>query len=307
VILLAFLLSALADSPPPHPLTVEPTSAADVGEPGPGDVTPPLGWLPPNVRAAAEGAVLLPLAQRMRAVSEPFLDAPYVNDPLGEGMGHDADPFARYDVFDCLTFVEEVLALSFAGDPAHSAWIRSSLRYGDAEPNYASRRHFMELQWIPGNLEAGWLRDVGAEYGETTRFEREVTMGLWRAWSKRDTFAHTDDQLPVGVMSLNVLSLEEALRVVDEIRPGSIVMTVREDRPWIPLWITHLGFVVPGEGEPMIRHASRMKSSMRVRDHKLRWYLEQLQEYKHWKAAGISIYEPVEYGPRLGSLPEQTH
>ena len=127
-------------------------------------------------------------------------------------------------------------------------------------------------------------------------------MGVWRAWQRRENYALTDEQLPLGTMKLQVLSLDQAIEAADRIRPGSIIMTVREDRSWIPLWVTHVGFVIDGD-EPTIRHASRMKSAMQVRDHGLVWYLEHLKTYSNWKVAGISILEPIPMGPRRMTAP----
>ncbi len=277
------------------------------GEPAPEAAAGPTlhrsGSLPPDLARAALDARSLPLAQRMRAVSEPLLGLPYLADSHGEGRGVDPDPPARYDTFDCLTFVEEVLALSLSGDPTHAAQVRSALRW-DGEPSYATRRHFMELQWIPDNLAAGWLVDTTDDYGRPVqRFEREVTAGTWRAWGRRSLFAHSDEQLPVGTMALDVLSLEDAMAVVDQLRPGTIVLTVRQDRPWIPIWITHLGFVLANAEQPTVRHATRMSSRV-VRDHPLEWYVEHVGTYSNWPTAGIALLEPVEQGPRLSALEE---
>jgi hypothetical protein len=161
----------------------------------------------------------------------------------------------------------------------------------------------MELQWLPAALGDHWLRETTAEYGAVESYRREVTPALWANWGRRSLFALTDEQLPTGEMRIDYLPLEAALEAVDRIRAGSIVMTVREDRSWVPLWITHLGFTVPAE-TPTLRHASRMKSALVSRDHSLSWYLEHLGTYKNWKTAGIAIFEPVEFGPRLSLLPE---
>ena len=261
-----------------------------------------LGAMPNELVTRVLETQHLSLPQRMRAISEAMLGVPYVDDPLGEGAGIDPDPFTRYDAYDCLTFLEEVLALSLSPSPYHASQVRLRLRYGDQVPAYHTRRHFMTLQWIPGNTIDGWLRDTTAEYGPTTRFEKEVTMGVWRAWQRRENYALTDEQLPLGTMKLQVLSLDQAIEAADRIRPGSIIMTVREDRSWIPLWVTHVGFVIDGD-EPTIRHASRMKSAMQVRDHGLVWYLEHLKTYSNWKVAGISILEPIPMGPRRMTAP----
>jgi len=255
------------------------------------------GFIPPALVQRTVDASPLDLPARMAYISEAMLETPYVDDPLGEGFGVDPDPIARYDAYDCLTFLEEVLALSMSGEPYHAALVRSGLRYGENPIAYANRRHFMALQWIPGNTADGWLRDTTAEYGDSKLFEKEVNPGVWKAWERRKNYALSDEELPIGTMRLNVLPLDAAIEAAPKIRPGSIVFTVREDRAWIPLWITHVGFVVAGE-ETTLRHASRMKSSMRVRDHGLVWYLEHLKTYTNWKVAGISILEPIPAGPR---------
>ena len=282
----------------------EPAVPPDGPTPAPSTpaVLPP-GAPPASLLEVAREVRTRPLAERIAAISEPMLGLPHTDDPLGEGRGHDADPLARYDTYDCLTFVEEVLSLALSGEPTHAAPMRLGFRYGAAEPAYPNRRHFMELQWLPGNIADGRLIDTTTEYGETTRFERAVTDATWKAWGRRSLFALTDAQLPTGTMALDVLSLDAALAVVDRIRPGSIVATVREDRSWVPIWITHVGFALPGEHGPVLRHATRMPSSLRVRDHGLAWYLEHVKTYKNWKVAGIAIFEPVEQGPRRARLP----
>jgi len=184
----------------------------------------------------------------------------------------------------------------------HAADVRMALRYEGA-PSYETRRHFMELQWLPDAVANGWLRETTAEYGPVTTFRRDVTPGLWAAWGRRGLFALTNDQLPMGEMHIDVLSLADAAIAAPTIRPGSIVLTVREDRPWIPLWITHLGIVLEGETGPRIRDASRIKSSMRTRDHDLGKYVAYLGTYVNWKAAGIAVFEPVEDAPRRSRVP----
>lgn len=257
---------------------------------------PSIGTIPPEILRVATDVRDRPLPDRITAISAALLGRPYLSDPLGEGQGHDADPFARYDVFDCLTFVEEVLALALAGDPAHAADVRDALRYGAGPRTYAHRHHFMELQWIPANLAAGWLVDTTRDYGETLHLEREVTPATWAAWGRRGLFAHTDDELPTGVMKLDVLPVDAAIAAHDRIRPGSILLTVREDRPWIPLWITHVGLVVSGD-RPTMRHATKMGGGI-SRDHGLKWYLENLSGYGSWNALGVAILEPIEQLPR---------
>ncbi len=266
---------------------------AELGIRGPGGV----GEMPIEVSEAAAAAAMLPLPERMRAVSEALLAQPYLLDPLGEGQGIDGDPLARYDAFDCLTFLEETLALALSADPAGAGRVRKELRYGDGPVSYETRHHFMEMQWIPANEKRGFIRKTTGDYGEKTiRLSKTVTLDTWSRWARRHLFPLKDADLPMGPMSLDVLPLDAALRVVDEIRPGTLVFTVRSDRGGVPIWISHVGFTVPADS-PTVRHATKMGSD-RSRDHSLSWYLEHLKTYKNWTALGVSLYEPVEQGPR---------
>lgn len=277
-----------------------PAPSTSPREPAPQD-EPVLGLLRADVLEVTRKVADRPLAERIDAISAALRGQAYRLDPLGEGRVPDPDPLVRYDVFDCLTFVEEVLALSLSGDPAHAGTIRLSLRYGDRPASYANRRHFMELQWIPGNLQAGWLRDTTSEYGTTQHMSREVTSETWAQWRGRSTFQLDDEELPTGEMALDVLPLEQAIAQADAIRPGSLLLTVRADRSYKPIWVSHVGIVVPGE-QATVRHATPMGSGG-VRDHSLRWYLNHLQTYTVWPAVGVVILEPVPYGPRRSRAP----
>lgn len=293
-LLLLLSLAAGADAPG---VFVEGDATEPTAPVEPPSQQPGIGQIPPDVVSAARSARNATLPRRMRAVSDALLDRPYESDPLGEGQGVDADPFARYDAFDCLTFLEEVLALALAPEPEHAADVRNALRYGSGPRTYAGRRHFMELQWVPGNIEDGWLVDTTAEYGTVVELHRDVTLQTWKSWGRRVRFAHADDELPVGPMELDVLPLARAREVVDAIRPGSLILTVRVDRPPVPIWVTHVGFVLPDAERPTVRHSTKMGKGS-SRDHGLDWYLGHLETYRNWPVLGISILEPVDYGPR---------
>src|SRR5260370_23692250 len=96
-----------------------------------------------------------PLGTRLLDVSERFLGTPYATSPLGEGQGKDADPLIRFDAVDCLTFVEETMAISFANEPREVEPILIDLRYA-REVAFDDRNHLMEAQWLPHNLAKGF-------------------------------------------------------------------------------------------------------------------------------------------------------
>lgn len=261
--------------------------------PGP----PPTSAIPADVLAKAIAVADRPLPERIDAISAMFLGKPYTLDGLGEGDGTDPDPRARYDAFDCLGLVEEVVSLALAGDPSHSAEVRNRMRWGAGPIDYAHRRHFMELQWLPGNVADGFIEDTTTRYGRTNQIERTVTAATWATWRKRERFVLADDQLPVGTISLDVLPLDEAARVASTLPTGAIVLTVRQDRN-TPIWITHTGFVVhAADGTAMLRDASR-RSAMAVIDEDLVKYVHHLTTYANWPVAGLAIFEPIEQLPR---------
>ena len=107
-------------------------------------------------------------------------------DAIGEGKAPDGDPIFRYDVFDCLTFVEEVLALTLPYDPLDAPQIRQRLRYGpDGGIDYDNRNHFMLQQWIPNGIASGILVDVTSDLGASVLMEKTVSKNTWMRWKSR--------------------------------------------------------------------------------------------------------------------------
>lgn len=299
--LLPWLLALLiaADAPADAP-----------GTPGAGADRPPEaeapqvdeGAIPAELVRIAREVRGRPIGERMAAISAPLMGTPYLNDAAGEGQGKDPDPPARYDAFDCLTFVEEVLALALAGDPTGAPAIRRQLRYGGGAPvDYDNRNHFMLQEWVPRNIENGLLEDITAQLGETHLVEKEVTARTWAWWRKRKLFQLPDERLPTGTFRLQVMRLGAAAEIVHDIPDGALILTVRESRDAVPIIVTHLGFKVPAGDVPMMRHATRMGSEPRVRNDKLDWYLEHVRWYQRWPVDGITVLMPREIGPRQGA------
>lgn len=256
------------------------------------------GVIPDEVNEVARSVVNEPLAYRMKAVSDPFIGLPYEIDGHGEGADPDSDPPARYDSFDCLTFLEEVLALALAGDPVSAPMIRRALRYHEGEVRYQSRNHFMLAQWVPRNIAAGFFVDITHTLGETHRIEKTVTPQIWQNWAGTAGFQLGLDELPTGRFGLNVLSLDAAEAAIDQIPAGAIILTVRQPKDWKPIIISHVGFVIPSvDGQPVkVRHASKMQGGA-VRDHTLEWYIEHMRWYQR-AVEGIAVLIPREQGPR---------
>ena len=255
-----------------------------------------IGVIPDDVADIARAVANKPLAVRMKAISDAFLGVPYVVNGNGEGVGPDTDPPARYDVFDCLTVIEEVLALAYAGDPVSAPMWRNAIRYQDGIPSYQNRHHFMLAEWIPANIAAGFFEDITHTLGETHRVEKTVTKSTWANWRGTRSFDIPIDDLPTGTYGINVLSLDAALQAADQIPPGAIILTLRRSDSWRPIIVKHVGFMVPSDVRPTMRHATMM-SGGQVKDHSLVWYLNHVRWYKY-AIEGITVLMPLEQGPR---------
>ncbi len=312
----AFWAVALAD--PSLPVEVgddEPgLTAAPVGAPAEPAARPGVRFIaerwtiPPATLDAVRAVVNEPLGRRMEAASHDWLGLPYLNEAAGEQDAGDPDPPARYDTFDCLTFVEEVLGLSLSADPVYAPGIRDALRYKDAAPrpdwtrDYNERRHFMEAEWLPDAVQNRLLVDITASVGPSQVLTHEVTVQTWQNW-RHTRFFHLPAALyPVGTWSLRYLDLPTAAASVANIPPGALVLTLRQPRPWSPIVITHVSLVVQDDsGKIHMRHATRM-GSQKVRDDDLSWYLKHLYDYVNWPSLGIAVYLPREQGPRVSAL-----
>ncbi len=287
--------------------------AASAGAPVPGDEAGPDGAPPPGppfdegvlpeelARIALEVRDR-PIGERMAAISAPLMGTPYLIDATGEGGEIDPDPPARYDAFDCLTFVEEIMALALAPDPRSAPAIRNDLRWGHGrDRSYENRHHFMLEQWIPAAIENGYLTDITHTLGETHRVRKTVTAKTWQWWKKRELFKLPDSKLPTGDYELQVLSLAEALLVAEDIPDGALILTVRKSKDYVPIVVSHLGFKVPSADPavPLMRHATKMGKTPRVRNDKLKYYLEHVRWYHWWPVDGITVLMPREAGPRV--------
>ncbi len=270
-----------------------------------GQPTQPLGYdplerTPPEVLERARQARELPWGERVDFISEPWLGQRYLLGPLGEAGGLDDDPVTRYDAFDCLTFVEEVLALALSPTPERAHEVRMALRYRDEGISYENRRHFMLSEWIPGTVAQGWMRDITGDLTGAEWHDKTVTLETWLGWKRRSLFPLSDGRLPVGSMHFAVLPIEVAEQALAQIPEGSLVFTVRALWDHLPIAISHVGVTVPGE-RPTMRHASRMGKKV-VRDDSLAWYTQHVQTYVNWPTAGLIVLAPQEYGPTPGHL-----
>ena len=248
--------------------------------------------IPPEVEKIRAELTGIPIGQRMKMVTEPLLGMEYIVDGIGEEKAPDLDPIVRYDAFDCLTFVEEAIALSLGKDQDDIDNIRRELRYQNGTVEYPDRNHFMLSQWIPNNIAKGYLKDITHTLGETHVVSKTITERTWSRWKGRHKYPFETSQYPTGVFSVGVLSLDAAIASIERIPEGALVVIVRQDKVHNPLLVTHLGFVVRyNKKDVRIRHATKMAGGI-VKDNYLLWYLEHVRKFTRWPVEGILVLMP---------------
>ena len=98
-------------------------------------------------------------ASRIEVLSRQFLGRPYKSDPL-IGSPDTSEVFtASLDGFDCVTYIETVVALALASNvDDFTDWLRK-IRYEHGRIQWHRRNHYMTL-WIRNNIRNGILKLV---------------------------------------------------------------------------------------------------------------------------------------------------
>lgn len=182
------------------------------------------------------------VAVRMAHIAQGFAGAPYLANPLIGGPDQLERLVIRLDAFDCVTFVEQVLALARS---ASAAGFRDELirtRYRAGVVDWAARLHYFS-DWLAANQRRGAIRIRTPGPGARTIQARLSSLAGLPA--RRVRFALVPKRYLARARS----------RLVD----GSIVAfaTLRRDLDFF-----HTGLVFydrsPGlDAGPMLWHASR--------------------------------------------------
>lgn len=269
--------------------------------------TPPPAAAPPNPTAPLAGAEARSellgrmarspnLAGRIELASSAFMGTPYVLGPLGEGPGHppDEDPLVRWDAVDCVTFVEESLALALAHGPATIDPLLQRLRYRGEKQSYAERNHYMEAAWVPFNMGKGYLRDITAEVGgHTTRHDdRTVTAEQWHQRTEGKELDLPDSLAPIGRFELAVVPLDAVESREGSIPDGALLLVAHTSGPLQPNRISHVGFTFRREGRVYVRHASSKLKA--VIEDSLAEFVAKNRKYKEWPVSGFTFFEVMD-------------
>jgi hypothetical protein len=234
------------------------------------------------------------LTARLAAMSQHFMGKPYLVDPLGEGPSGEfsQNPLVRFDGFDCVTYVETVLALVLSKNYADFQTQLRLLRYRDGLARFEFRNHFANNDWNFNNSRRGVLREfTGKIIGDNGKPVSAVSrtlinkpawyqhLGADRIHLPKASAREVQKMLPrlhqLGgntAVEQSVLSYvpltalfsplgEANLKVFQQIPDGAIIEIVRpnwnlHDKIGTDLDVSHLGFVFHTEKGWVFRQAS---------------------------------------------------
>lgn len=104
----------------------------------------------------------LDFTDRVARISEYFLGRPYILGACGEGHEgcFDQAPLYRLDGFDCVTYVNTILALALSQDVINFRKNLIRITYRGAQLSYSHRHHFMSTDWNFHNQSIGLVKDM---------------------------------------------------------------------------------------------------------------------------------------------------
>jgi hypothetical protein len=268
-----------------------------------------LAAAPPPVRLeplfTAAGAAA-PGGARAAAASAPLVGVRYQLGPLGEGRGPDPDPRLRLDAFDCVTLIETAMALGAAGSEEELRRALDDIRYGETV-ELADRDHEVLSQWIPRNLEKGWIRAISRELAGAAAVEAATTYDHAR-WARLAKRGHRlagvpDLRLPLGRFAIDVIPPAALAAVEPRLPDGAVVWVVREDRPDQLTRVTHGGLVVVKGGRRWVRHASSWPGVLRVVEEPLLDFADRQRRASSRPLTGLAFFQVPDNRARLATLP----
>ncbi len=178
------------------------------------------------------------VASRIEALSRHFLGRAYQPDPL-IGSAHKAEVFtASLAGFDCVTYIEAVLALALASNVDDFVeWLRT-IRYEHGAIQWKRRNHYMTL-WIRNNVREGIVMPVSMPAVPTISKERvlNVIPGL-------------DPQRT----RMKIVPKRAAPRLERYLQTGDLIFFASTRKN---LDVFHAGIIVRDSKRVLMRHASR--------------------------------------------------
>jgi hypothetical protein len=190
---------------------------------------------------------------------------------------YDPDPMYCLEKSDCVTFVENMYAMSLSKDWPTFFRTLQRLRYKDGRIGMLTRNHESVADWDPNNA---WLfEEITAKLGDG---QKSVPMHL--SWQPSKFFAkwNIGQDMPDVVVKSTYIPSANVSSIVNELKDGDVVHIVRGNAK--EQYVGHFGIVAHGEhGEVNMIHSSEPA----VREQGILNYIE-----KNPKTLGMKFLRP---------------
>lgn len=221
----------------------------------------------------------LPAGERVVAAGRFFEGIPYEGGTLGNTP--EERVVVNLRAFDCVTFVENVLALALTegrGERTEEAFVGQlvRLRYRDGEAwDYASRLHYSS-DWLAEMVRAGILEDVtcglgGERYAPEVNFmtaHAEAYPALKACGALWEKMRVVEDS--IRARTYYYIPKERVEEVAAQIKTGDVILITTTVEG---LDTSHLGFAVVEDGEVYLLHASSERGRVVLSEEPLAAYL----------------------------------
>ncbi|MDR0498181.1 MAG: DUF1460 domain-containing protein [Holophagales bacterium] len=207
---------------------------------------------------------------RIPKTSARFLNAPYVTNPLGEGDKADATkasrgPRYRLDAFDCVSYVETVIALAMTNSEDDFRAAMDKMRYKDGKVSFENRNHFTSVDWIQNNdhcfSDATERISLNALSDSAKVNKTNIDKQKWfkKAHGIEISVSPVESCLPYIPLNSILANRNKIIQAVREPMIANIV--VKYPQPSQKLGtdndIVHMGFLLPTKNGLIFRHASK--------------------------------------------------
>lgn len=184
---------------------------------------------------------------RIEILSRQFLGQPYQINPLIGSADRPEAFTVSLDAFDCVTFVETILALTLASSADEFiAWLRK-IRYEGGLIAWERRNHYMS-GWIRSNLKSGALRRLSLS---------AVPM------VSKDRLLDAVPGLPPVRTRFSCVPKPAIGKLAPRLHNGDLIFFASTRKH---LDIFHCGIVVLDGGRVLVRHASRSRGGVVEQD-----------------------------------------
>jgi hypothetical protein len=179
---------------------------------------------------------------RLEQISAEFIGRPYVINPLGGGTGLPEQLNVNLDGFDCVTYMESVLALALARTVDDFADILRRIRYHNGEVSWASRNHYTSDWW---------------QRNEATGFLRNLTRGNVSVEKRRRL--NVVNGLPAKDIRFRVFPKRKLAQIRHLITTGDFICFASTKRN---LDVFHTGVLIRRDETILLRHATRSQGAV---------------------------------------------